>query len=388
MKINVGVFFGGVSCEHEIACISANQAINALDKDKYDIDPIYISKQGDMYTGDLLLDLKNYSDLDKLCANSSKVCLFKDGNKVIVRDINGLFKKDRTIDVGFVVVHGTNCEDGTIAGLLETLRLPYTCSDVLGGAVGQDKSIMKMILDYDHIPMVDWFLIYESDFNLKVEEYKQKANKIGYPLISKPANLGSSIGIEVIHNENEFESKVKECLKYDFKVCIEKMITSLKEVNISVLNDNGTIKVSAIEEVMKNDELLSFKDKYIGGSKSSKVKAAPTKGSKGMASTSRKVPADLSNEMKNEIEEYAKKAYTSLNAYGVVRIDFMIDKDNNKVYLNEINSIPGSLAFYLWKEVGIDFDKECDILIQSALKRYARKEKKTYSFESNVLKNR
>lgn len=390
MKLNVGVFFGGVSCEHEISCLTANQVINALDQNKYNVIPIYVSKTSDLYSGEALLNLSNYSDLDNLCNSTDKVALFKDGNKVFIKPINGLFKKVQSIDVAFLSMHGTNGEDGAIQGMMEMLRLPYTSSDILGSAIGQDKAIMKQIFKSENIPMVDYFYFYCHDYEQNKTEYKKQAKKIGYPLICKPANLGSSVGIEIIHNEKEFESKVKEAAKYDFKLVIESMITNLKEVNISVMGSILEAKYSAIEEVIKNDELLSYKDKYLGGSKSSKTKVptkTPTKGSKGMASTSRIVPARITAKQQKQIEELSLKVFKVLNASGCVRIDFMIDDDNGKVYVNEINSIPGSLAFYLWKEVGTDFSKECDVLINEALKRYKNKEKKTYSFETNILKN-
>lgn len=389
MKINVAVFMGGKSCEHEISCISANQAIKALDETKYNVIPVYIAKNNDMYTGEELFDLKNYADLNALSNKLNKVALYKDNNKVYIKPVKGMFSKAEVIDVAFEVVHGTNVEDGSLAGYLQMLDIPYTGSDVLGSAVGQDKAIMKQIFEYENIPLVDWFYFLAHEYKEKLPEIKQKANKIGYPLIVKPANLGSSIGIEVIHNEDELEEKIKEASKYDFKLVVEKMVTNLKEVNISVMGSIFDAKTSAIEEVMKNDELLSFKDKYEGGSKSSKKVPAksPTKGSKGMASTSRKVPADLKDGQKELIEQNAIKAFKALNAKGVVRIDFIIDEDTDKVYVNEINSIPGSLAFYLWNEEGIDFTKECDMLIDNALKMYREKEKKTYSFDTNVLKN-
>lgn len=390
MKLNIGVFFGGESCEHEISCISANQALKAIDLEKYDVTPIYVSKNLDLYTGEELWDLSNYGNLDALCNKLTKITLIKDQNKVFVRPIKeGFFKKTYpTIDVAFLVMHGTNGEDGTLQGYMEMLKLPYTSSDVLGSAIGQDKAIMKLILQSEDIPMVPWFYFLYQDFENDPKPYIEKANAIGYPLIIKPANLGSSIGIEIVHDESEFEEKVKEAAQYDFKIVVEQMVQDLKEVNISVLGNINKAKYSAIEEVMKNDEILSFENKYVGGGKTKATKgakAAPTKGSKGMASTSRKVPADLTDEQQSTIEQLALKTFKVLNANGCVRIDFMIDRKDGKVYVNEINSIPGSLAFYLWQEVGLNFQEECDELIRNALKRYHEKEKKTFSFETNVL---
>ncbi len=388
MKLNVAVFFGGESCEHEISCITGNQALKAIDEEKYEIIPIYVSKNSDLYTGEKLFELKNYWDLNALCNDLTKICLYKDGNKAYMKPIKGMFAKATPLDLAFLCMHGTNGEDGVLQGMLEMLDLPYTSSNVLGSAIGQDKAIMKEVLEYEKIPMVPWFYLFSNEIDEKYEDFKQKAFKIGYPLIVKPANLGSSIGIEVVHNQEELKEKLKECAKYDDKLVVEKMVKNLKEVNISVMGNIDKFKASAIEEVMKNDELLSFKDKYEGsGSKKTGAKSVklPTKGSKGMASTSRVVPAKLSDKQESEIREYALKAFKVLNASGVVRIDFMIDRDTDLVYLNEINSIPGSLAFYLWTAVDVDFKKECDILLDNAIKKYRDKKKKTRTFDTNIL---
>ena len=387
MKICVAVFFGDKSTEHEISCISANQVIHALDPEKYEVLPVYISKDNDLYTGDRLFDLANYSSfIHDPSSALDKIMIFKDGNTVKMRTLKNMFKKDRRIDVAFPVVHGTNVEDGSLAGYLQMLDLPYTSCDVLGGSLGQDKAAMKDVFKAEGIPMVDFFVVSGSDFEEKSDEYLAQAKKLAFPLIAKPANLGSSIGIEVIKNQKEFKDKIKECLKYDFKVVVEKMIKDLKEVNIAVMGSDEDYKVSAIEEVTNG--FLDFDKKYQsgGGKKGAKTSGSKTP-SKGMASTARKVPADVTDVQKKTIEETALKVFKVLNSYGCVRIDFMIDKKDGSVYCNEINTIPGSLAFYLWKEVGISFEQECDMLISYALQRYAKRTKKTYSFSTNILDN-
>ena len=395
MKIKVGVFFGGESCEHEISCITANQVLHAINADKYDVVPVYIAKDGDMYTGEELFDLANYYDLKALCAKLTKISLAKDGNKVYVKPVKeGFFKKKYdTIDVAFLAVHGTNGEDGTLQGYMEMLKLPYTSSNVLGSAIGQDKAMMKIVFEHENIPMVPWFYVYAHDFENDPEPYIAKADKMGYPLIVKPANLGSSIGIEIAHNHDEFAEKVKSASEYDTKIVIEHMITNLKEANCSVMGSVEDCKAAPIEEVLKGDEILSFENKYLGNgsSKGSKAKMpakAPTKGTKGssgMASATRRVPAEIGEAKTKLVQEIAVKAFKVLNAHGCVRIDFMIDQDTDQVYVNEINSIPGSLAFYLWQEAGMSFDQECDFLIENALKRYRQKEKMTFSFDTNIL---
>lgn len=389
MKIKVGVFFGGESCEHEISCITANQVLHALDSDKYEVIPVYIAKNRDLYTGDELFDLSNYYSLNELVSKLKKISLVKDDNKVYIKPVkSSLFEKKETIDVAFLAVHGTNGEDGTLQGFMEMMKLPYTSCDVLGSAIGQDKAIMKEIFAYEGIPMVDWTYFYYDDYAKNEASYLSRVAEIGYPVIIKPANLGSSIGIEVAHDEEEFKNKVKEVKEYDLKIVVEKLIQNLKEVNCSVMGSLFDAKASPIEEVLKGDEILSFEDKYVGnakGSKGAKGAKVPQKGSKGMATTKRKVPADLTDEATSYIKNVSLKVFKALNANGCVRIDFMIDRDTDKIYVNEINTIPGSLAFYLWNEEGIDFSKECDILIENALKRYRIKEKMTFSFDTNIL---
>lgn len=389
MKIKVGVFFGGESCEHEISCITANQVLHALDSDKYEVIPVYIAKNRDLYTGDELFDLSNYYSLNELVSKLKKISLVKDGNKVYIKPVkSSLFEKKETIDVAFLAVHGTNGEDGTLQGFMEMMKLPYTSCDVLGSAIGQDKAIMKEIFAYEGIPMVGWTYFYYDDYAKNEASYLSRVAEIGYPVIIKPANLGSSIGIEVAHDEEEFKNKVKEVKEYDLKIVVEKLIQNLKEVNCSVMGSLFDAKASPIEEVLKGDEILSFEDKYVGnakGSKGAKGAKVPQKGSKGMATTKRKVPADLTDEATSYIKNVSLKVFKALNANGCVRIDFMIDRDTDKIYVNEINTIPGSLAFYLWNEEGIDFSKECDILIENALKRYRIKEKMTFSFDTNIL---
>ena len=387
MKKRVAVIFGGKSTEHEISCISANQVIHALNAEKYEVLPLYISKDNQFYTGDALIDLQNYSSIVKEPGKTlDQVVLYKDGNTVKVRNVHGLLKKEQTIDIAFPVVHGTNVEDGSLAGFLEFLDIPYTSCDVLGGAIGQDKAVMKDVFKAEGIPMVEHFVIYSKDFREDPKAALAEAKKIGFPLIAKPANLGSSIGIEVIRTQKEFMDKISECLKYDFKVVVERMIKDLKEVNISVIGTQDECKLSVIEEVTNG--YLDFDKKYNpNGSKAGKKLKAPAakSASKGMASTIRKVPADLPSKQQKAIEEIAAKVFKVLNCHGCVRIDFMIDKADGKVYCNEINTIPGSLAFYLWKEVGMQFDQECDELIENALKRYTQRSHKTWSFDTNIL---
>ena len=350
MKLKVAVMFGGDSVEHEVSIISANQALKALDLNKYDVIPIYISKKREFYFGEELFNLSNYKDLDALIKKLTKIVLVKEDNKVKIEPSKkGLFSKTLgEIDVVIPVVHGTNVEDGTLQGYLEMLNLPYSSSDVISSAVGQDKVVMKCVLQQANIKMVDWFWVYGFEIDDNKKEIKENAEKLGYPLIIKPASLGSSIGINFANNYNELIDAIEECRQFDNKVIIEKKLENFREVNCSVLGSIYKAKTGVLEEVNIGAGFLGFDEKYGGSKKSTKSS------SKGMASTSRQVPAKLSKSKEKEIKQIALKTFKQIGSSGVVRIDFLID-EKDIVYVNEINNIPGSLAFYLWQPEGIDF---------------------------------
>lgn len=381
MKINVGVMFGGESVEHEVSIISAMQAIEAIDKSKYQVVPIYISKNSDFYSGEDLLELTTYQDLDNLEKTCSQVYLFKEKQKVFMSPLKQkLFKNEKvSLDVIIPIMHGTNGEDGVLQGYLEMLNIPYSGSDVTASAIGQDKVIMKQVFESNNIPIVDWFWLYSHQFNDQ-KKYLDKANKLGYPLVIKPANLGSSIGISIVSKDQDFIEGIRTASEYDNKIVVEKAITNLREVNCSVLGDVYNLETSVIEEVGKEAEILSFEDKYI-----SNAKKKHGKKSQGMASTKREVPANLSKDLEDLVHKLSKDVVFALNSSGVCRIDFLLDSDSKKLYVNEINSMPGSLAFYLWKDKDISFKQIMDNLITQAIDRQRRKENMTFSYTSNIL---
>lgn len=386
MKLKVGVIFGGESVEHEISIISANQVINALDKNKYEVYPIYISKKGDFYTGESLNNMETFKDLNSACENANQVYLKKNQNKTEIHlATTKLFKKSLVteIDVFFPVVHGTNGEDGKLQGLLEMMHATFVGTNTKAAVNGQDKIFMKNILRDNKIKVVDFIWFYSTDFdNNKAYLLNKIEERLNYPVIIKPANLGSSIGISKASNRQELVDGIEEAFKYDMKVIIEKAVNNLKEVNCSVIGDFETQEASVIEEVIQSDEILSFDDKYQGGSKSK----TNTK-SQGMASTNRIIPANISSELTLKIEEISQEAFKVLNLSGVTRIDYLIDEETQEVYLNEVNTIPGSLSFYLWQPKGLEFNQLCDKLIALAIKRTRDESNLITTFDSNVLHN-
>lgn len=379
MKIKLALMFGGKSVEHEISIISALQAAQSLDRDKYDVIPIYITKSGEMYCGDNIGDIEAYKDIKKLLAESYPVTMARVGERVeIIRLDHRAFKKPFVdyVDVAFPVVHGTNVEDGTVAGYLNMLGVPYVGCDVLSSALGMDKYAMKVIFKDSGIPVLDGNVYYREKFDENSEVVMMDIEKsFGYPVIVKPVNLGSSVGISKADSREKLSDALCDAFKYSERVLVERAITKLTEINCSVLGSGLKAEASVCERPISGDEILSYSDKYLGGSKSSK----------GMASTKRVIPADISSENTKYIQELAVKAFGALGCCGVARIDFMIDNESGKIYLNEINTIPGSLSFYLWEPKGVKYGELLDRMISLAFAREREAKNITYAFDTNVL---
>ena len=388
MKIRVGVIFGGESVEHEVSIISAIQAMNKMDEEKYEIIPIYITKDREWYTGEMLKDIDVYQDLNLIKKYSDNVVLYYKNGSYVLQKKNGLLKRIvKEIDIAFPIVHGTNVEDGVLQGYLQTIGIPFVGSNVYASVVGQDKTFMKDIWKEANLPMTKYVWFYDSDYRSDKEEVLKKVKSLKFPVIVKPATTGSSVGISVCENEDRLIDGIDEAIQYDNKILVEEVVENLKEVNIAVMGNYENQKVSEIEEVLSGNKFLTFNDKYIGNSKG-KLKGSPKYSkttSKGMASTNRKLPANLDKKTREEVEDIAVKAFKALGSSGNSRIDFLIDDKTKKVYINEINSIPGSLAFYLWDAKDIDFTKLLEDMINIGIKDYKKRISKTHSFESNIL---
>lgn len=381
MKTNIAVFFGGRSTEHEISVISANQAINALNKDKYQVVPVYITKEGRWYTGEALLDLKNYRHIPDLLKKCDEVYFrpaFGDYNLYYTRP-KGLFGRkniDLPIHVVLPVLHGANGEDGTFQGILEAIGVPYIGCDTLSSANGMDKITMKMVLAQNGIPVVPYVWFTDRQWANEGKELTETIEKqLGYPVIIKPANLGSSIGIECAHNRDQLNLAVREARKYASRIIVEHLVEQLQEINCSVLGNCDEPMASVLEEPIKSTEILSYTDKYMGG----------TKGSKGMQASAKKIPADLPKEVTERIQHLAKETFRVLSCNGVSRVDMIVDRADGAIYVNEINTIPGSLSFYLWEATGLRFDLLMDRLVALALERAKNRSLKTTSFSQNIF---
>ena len=381
MKIKLAVLFGGKSTEHEISIISAIQAIGSINKDKYEVIPIYMTKNNEFYVGENVGKISAYTDIPKLIKESQRVILVSNGNGADIVKYpfkafrNGVYN---TIDIAFPIVHGTNVEDGNLQGYLHTLGIPFVGCDTLSSAVGMDKYVMKTVLKDNGIPVLDCVVVTSNEYDANQDELTSRIEeKIGYPLIVKPINLGSSVGISKANNKQELLESLETAFAFSQKVLVEEAVQNLKEINCSVLGDYEYAESSECEEPVNSDDILSFEDKYIGGDKNG--------GSKGMATLKRKIPADITDEQREYIRSIAVKAFKCLGCCGVSRIDFMMNTETNQIWLNEINTIPGSLSFYLWEPVGVNYTSLLDRMIELCLKREREQTNLTYSFESNVL---
>ncbi len=379
MKTTIGVFFGGRSVEHEISVLTALQAMYAIDASRYNIIPVYISKEGRWYSGEPLLSVANYKDMTALKSRCEEVYMNPEyGDYNLYRRKKSLFGSPvvATLDVVIPALHGTNGEDGVFQGLLETIGIPFAGCDTLSAAIGMDKIVMKMVLEHSGIPVVDYVWFTDKQWVKTRDKWVEEIeHKIGYPVIVKPANLGSSVGISRADNRQELITKVEEASRYSTRLIVEDLVENLKEINCSVLGDCDDYATSVCEEPIKSGKILSYEDKYMGSSK----------GESGMQASEKRIPADLSEEQTQRIRFLAGETFRVLSCHGVARVDVMIDDNSGDIYVNEINAIPGSFSFYLWEATGVPFDELMDKMVSLALKRKREQANKTVSYSQNIF---
>lgn len=377
--INIGVIFGGTSVEHEVSIITAQQAIAQLmGMNKYNVVPIYISKQNRWYTGSYLLEVEHFKDLKKVIEQTKRVQLVKgERNAVLISDPVKKYHEAFVdyIDIAFPIIHGTGGEDGSLQGLLEHLDIPYVGCNVLAASLTMDKIASKLFLQSSGIRVVEgeWFyahhwLSYSNDIIDDLE------SKLKYPMIVKPADIGSSVGVKPAKNRNELVEAIDFARHFSPRILVERMLVGMREINISVLGDSEKLEFSVCEEPITTSDFLTYEDKYVNEGNS-----------KGMSASKRQIPANLSPEIKREIERMAAEAFIALDCSGVTRIDFMIEKSTQLPYINEFNTIPGSLSFYLWEASGKSFKQMLEDMIEAAYRGYRRKSSITRSNDINIL---
>jgi len=379
VKKTILVAFGGASPEHEVSVITAHQAIAALKNDDlFHIKPLYITKSGRWLTGDYLLELNHFTDLTKIETNTNP-CSFsqnKFGGTVLVENSKNWFagSNETVIDTVFIAFHGSKGENGAFQGICEMYNLPYTGSGVMASSIGMDKVAAKTLCRSHGIPVVEGVDFYESEWVEGESIIVNQIENLGYPVIIKPVHLGSSIGVEIVKNRESLIAGVESAFKYDRHILVEKVVKPLMEINCSVLGSSRQTKVSVCERPIGKEEILSYQDKYMA-----------EKGSKGMASADRIIPADISKSLSEDIQSCSQKIFSLLSCSGVARLDFLVDSDSGQFYFNEINTIPGSFSFYLWKESGITFPDLMKEMIELAESEYRQKGRQIQSYETNLL---
>lgn len=379
-RLKIGVIFGSRSVEHEVSIVTAHQVMEAIDKEKYEIIPIYISKEGQWFSGSKLLNIENFKDMASLLKSGlEKVYIAPDPSvKSLLRVSGGWFKKTfpMEIDVAFPLVHGTYGEDGTLQGLLELANIPYIGSGVLGSAIGMDKIAMKAIFKGNDLPVVNhvWFLRNEWE-NEQEKVIKKIEAEMKYPLFIKPANLGSSIGISKAKDKEELIQAIEVAKHYDRRLIVEESLEGAIEVNCSVLGYENPIP-SVCEQPVSWEEFLNYEEKYLRGGKG-----------KGLKNMERRIPAPISEDNTKKIQDMAIRAFKTFDCRGIARIDFLVHIERNEIFINEINTIPGSISFYLWEATGIKFSELIDRLVDLALIVHKDKNKTIYSYDSKLLMN-
>lgn len=385
-KLQLGVIYGSRTCEHEVSIISAVQLMRAADRQRYDVIPIYISKQGEWYTGDGLMDISAYTPFDPSRKGITRVNLditTGSGALVAVEHGKGLFGKERQVivarlDCVIPVMHGMHGEDGTIQGLMELCNIPYSSAGVGASAMGMDKVYMKQFFRGAGFPVLpsNWFLRRTWEENpAAVLDAVEK--ELPYPVFVKPASLGSSIGVTKAKDRKGLEEALELAFEFDRKVLVEQGLEEPLELNCSVLGYNGHAKASEIEMPISGGDLLTFAEKYLGGSNSTK----------GMASLKRVLPAPIEPELRDKIQQLSVDIFNDMDCKGVVRIDYMYDAKSDGLYITEINTIPGSMAFYLWEACAKPYSQLIDDLVQYALEAQQDKDNSNYAYSSDILSN-
>jgi D-alanine-D-alanine ligase len=353
-KLHVAVIFGGRSGEHEVSLMSARSVLSVLDPAKYEVTQIGITPEGKWLTGEDVLGKFETGKLNDLA------------HFVLSPDPSDL---SLTVDVFFPVLHGTFGEDGTLQGLFELADVAYVGAGVVGSSVGMDKGVFKDVMIANNIPVVNMMVVLRSEIENDILSLIERAETLGeYPLFTKPANLGSSVGVTKCSNRSDLQEGLMEAAAFDRRVLIQNGVQNVREIEVSVLgNDNPVASICG--EVLPSREFYSYESKYIDGTS-------------GLL-----IPASLPDEVSECIREYAVRAYQAIDCAGMARVDFFVENDTNRVYLNELNSIPGftKISMYpkLWEASGLSYPKLVDRLIELAMERKAERDRTSHTYRSN-----
>ncbi|MDQ7027722.1 MAG: D-alanine--D-alanine ligase family protein [Anaerolineae bacterium] len=377
-KTIVGVIFGGRSVEHDVSIVTGHQIMNAFDTTKYEVVPIYVTHDGKWFTGAPLCDIENFKDGEITSYDGVKSAILSPDVRhhgLIVNPLAGRFSKSeiRRLDVLFPAVHGTHGEDGTLQGLFELADIPYVGYATLGSALTNDKILTKQVLKQNDIPVLDSIFFTRSEWLNKPESILQRLKDgFGYPMFVKPATLGSSIGITRVDDESLLRPAIDIAANFDRRILVEPAVTDGIEINCAVMGYGDDIQTSVLEQPLSWSDFLAFEDKYL-------------RGNEGMKSADRIIPAPLSDDLTRRIKDLSIQAFKAVDGRGIVRIDYLVKPDSNEVYLNELNTMPGSLSFYLWRETNLSDSAVVDKLVTLARDAYADKRRNMYDYKTNLV---
>ena len=375
MKLNVGVIFGGKTVEHEASILTAIQAISHIDSEKYEVIPIYITKDLEWYTGGCLKFLDTFKDFDLIKRYAKKVRLINKEGRYVLQKAGVVKSEVCELHLAFPMVHGANMEDGSIQGYLNLIGIPYVGSNIYSSVMAQDKVFMKQVLIANDIPVTKFVWFGERFYRNKKEELFKQIDDLKYPLMIKPATLGGSVGVETITQKEEIDSTIERTFKFDSKVIIEEKISDLVEYNCSVLlTPNGNI-TSEIEEIKTSKEMIEYGDKFLVGEALED------------SSIVRTCPADISEKLRKEIETYSLAVFKLLNMRGTARIDFLYDTKSKKLYVDEVNSIPWCFAHHLWEARNISYRELLNVMLKDAISVEVKHQEMTLTLSSDIIKN-
>jgi len=376
-KTTIGVIFGGRSVEHDVSIVTGHQVMRAINYDKYDVVPIYIDRSGQWFTGAPLMDLKNYQrDITDLMGVQEVAFSPNTQHRgIIANPGSGFLRKSRIIelDVVFPTIHGSHGEDGTLQGLFELADIPYVGCGVLASALANDKIMTKVVMKQFGIPVIDAVSFSRDEWHEDSDKVMEQATvHLSFPLFVKPATLGSSIGISKATDAKTLRSGIELALGLDRRVLIEKSAEGATEINCAVLGAGYDVRPSLLEQPVSYNDFLDFSEKYM-------------QGSGGMKGAERQIPAPLADELTEQIQATAVQAFQAIDGAGTARIDFLLMPETNEFYLNEINTMPGSLGLYLWQEGGMTAQAVIEELIEIARESNRQKRKNVYDYQTSLV---
>jgi D-alanine-D-alanine ligase len=371
-KVRVGIIFGGRSGEHEVSLASAQSVMDAIDKEKYEVVPIGITKEGQwIASGDPMKAL----EAGDTAASRPAALLGDPSHRGLMRldeDTEQAIEATHLmeLDVVFPVLHGPYGEDGTVQGLLELAGIPYVGAGVIGSALGLDKAVFKDVMRAHGFPIVNQVLLKRKVWDADPERVMDRVEAaLDYPVFTKPANLGSSVGISKCGNRSELATGLTEAAKYDRKLIVEAAVPAAREIEVSVLGNDEPI-ASLPGEVIPSREFYSYESKYFDA---------------GEDASELLIPAPLSPELAERVRELAVAVYTAIDCAGMARVDFLLSGETGELYVNEVNTIPGftSISMYpkLWEATGIPYPELIDRLIELAIERYQDKARSETSYQ-------